>query len=100
MLHLNCNKEYEVAISSRIGYEQINLRQSKMSNFKVLSQVLSHCSLTINMVLSNPWVALANVLQISFTQCDTTILIRRHMWRHTKEVMYQNLLRTMPRQKF
>ena len=75
MLHLNCNKEYEVAISSRIGYEQINLRESKISNFKVLSQVLSHCSLTINMVLSNPWVALANVLQISFTQCDTTILI-------------------------
>ena len=27
------------------------------------------------MVLSNPWVELANVLQISFTQCDTTILI-------------------------
>ena len=37
------------------------------------------------MVLSNPWVALGNVLLISFTRCDNTILIMTsHMASHKR----------------
>ena len=36
---------------------------------------ISRFSVTINMVLSNPLVAPANVPPMSFTLCDTTILL-------------------------
>ena len=36
MLHLNCDKEYDVAVTSRIGYEESNLSDSKIWNFKTL----------------------------------------------------------------
>ena len=39
----------------------------------------------LNMVLSNPLVAPTNVLQISFTQCDTTLLLMMsHMVLHKR----------------
>ena len=34
MLHLNCDKEYDVAITSRSGYKESNLSESKIWNFK------------------------------------------------------------------
>lgn len=40
MLHLNCDKEYDVAITSRSGYEESNLSESKIWNFKTVQGII------------------------------------------------------------
>ena len=40
--------------------------------------------MNLNMVLGNPMVALSNVRQISFTLCDTAILMTPHMASHKR----------------
>ena len=42
MLHLNCDKEYDVAITSRSGYAESNLSESKMWNFKTVRGIIYH----------------------------------------------------------
>ena len=75
MLHLNCNKDYDVAITSWSGYEESNLSKSKTLRGDIYD----------TMVLSNPLVARVNVPQISFTQCDTTVLLMTsHMASHKR----------------
>ena len=36
VLHLKCFKEYDVAVTSRSGYEESNLSESKIWNFKTV----------------------------------------------------------------
>ena len=40
MLHLNCDEEYDVAITSRSGYQESNL--SKIWNFKTVRGNINH----------------------------------------------------------
>ena len=41
MLHLNCDKEYDVAITSRSGYEESNFSESKIWNFKTAIGIIA-----------------------------------------------------------